>query len=470
MATLRNECSLPESIRCYLLRGNAMVPLVPADQLPFQLKGIPRQLNHRQMSDEGWKLFKETREAPLLLSIQTPPTNDSPSHYSPGKPQYLAPDYHVRTESQTARMVLDRAGPSLATVESAPESHDAPFAVAVERLFPLTDAVASIYPNDALRLGYTSSTIPDMPRKVYCTHWIATGECRWTLTGCKYKHEMPGTEKLRELGFTRGTPKWWKDKNAISPPKKMTWMQRRLARVNDEEPQTRDMPFPRAFPDPSTLRARRLEEHSDDLSIETQKNSPQTPNLIDLEDMTIPPGSSPRSLISSAKSSTSCSPPAPCSEISHSPILSSSPLPSYFPPLPTPKTKTAKPHRVRKHLPPHNSSPLPPSSSSTPSSSSSSPESSDTDTSAPRIRHRIRKPQRKTLAHRKTISTNAAASTAPRLVKSAKNAEPVQLGLANSKYAVQTVVSSKIREDKDVQAEYIARKAHRKERRGERSM
>ena len=133
-------------------------------------------------------------------------------------------------------MALNRAGqPSLAAVDAAPESLDAPFAGGLERLSPLADAVASIYPNDALRLGYTSSTISGMPRKVYCTHWIATGECRWTLTGCKYKHEMPGTEKLRELGFTRGTPKWWKDKNAVSPPKTMTWMQRRLARVDDEE-------------------------------------------------------------------------------------------------------------------------------------------------------------------------------------------------------------------------------------------
>jgi hypothetical protein len=64
--------ALPDGLRYYLLHGNAMVPLVPIDQLPFQLQGIPRQLTHRQMSDESWKLLHETEFPATMLSIQAP--------------------------------------------------------------------------------------------------------------------------------------------------------------------------------------------------------------------------------------------------------------------------------------------------------------------------------------------------------------------------------------------------------------
>lgn len=146
----QNICSLPEDLRCYLLRGNTMVPLIPADQLPFQLKGIPRQLTHRQMSDQGWKLFKETKDAPSVLSVQAPIPNDSPSHCSPdGKPQYLAPDHNVRTESQNTNIALGYSG----------------------RLSPQTLAAGTYEclgkPSD---LGTTTLTPAQNPQKKYIVH------------------------------------------------------------------------------------------------------------------------------------------------------------------------------------------------------------------------------------------------------------------------------------------------------------
>lgn len=45
--------------------------------------------------------------------------------------------------------------------------------------------------------------------KIYCTYWIARGECHYTQQGCRFKHEMPNLETLREIMGRRSFPKWW---------------------------------------------------------------------------------------------------------------------------------------------------------------------------------------------------------------------------------------------------------------------
>ena len=250
--------ALPEGLRYYLLRGSAMVPLVPVDQLPFQLQGVPRQLSHRQMSDEAWKYLTETEEAPSAIPIQAPTATFSPQ--SPAKPRFLAPDHHVRTDSLATQADTPRITRwALSGTENVAElPRSAPMAGS-ERQSSLTDTFASIYQKDAQRLGYRtpypSGIEPDQLKKEFCTHWIKTGECAFMSIGCKYKHEMPTVEKLRELGFTQGMPRWWKEKSAIAA-RGPTWMQRRLAQGNDEG----EIPAPRAFPDPSTLRTRQADD------------------------------------------------------------------------------------------------------------------------------------------------------------------------------------------------------------------
>ncbi|KAI4908372.1 hypothetical protein J4E90_008997 [Alternaria incomplexa] len=164
----------------------------------------------------------------------------------------------------------------------------------------LTDTFASIYQKDAQRLGYRvphpSGIEPDPSKKEYCTHWIKTGECDWTAIGCKFKHEMPGIEKLRELGFVRGIPKWWKEKSAIGP-RPPTWMQRRLA-ANEDADQDGAIPEARVFPDPSTFRTRKSEER-DLLDDDVQKprgilkRSP-SPRPAALGQLTPPPAPAPQ--------------------------------------------------------------------------------------------------------------------------------------------------------------------------------
>ncbi|KAL8739207.1 MAG: hypothetical protein Q9181_000098 [Wetmoreana brouardii] len=45
-------------------------------------------------------------------------------------------------------------------------------------------------------------------KKVYCSHWIRTGECEFVQVGCLYKHKMPDDETLKAIGI-RSLPAWY---------------------------------------------------------------------------------------------------------------------------------------------------------------------------------------------------------------------------------------------------------------------
>lgn len=45
-------------------------------------------------------------------------------------------------------------------------------------------------------------------RKIYCVHWLKTGECNYMQQGCRYKHEIPDDQETwAKLGI-RSTPRW----------------------------------------------------------------------------------------------------------------------------------------------------------------------------------------------------------------------------------------------------------------------
>lgn len=104
----------------------------------------------------------------------------------------------------------------------------------------LAKSIATSYPKDATHVGYPfrkanpSGIEPDPSKKVYCTHWIKTGECNWEAVGCRFKHEIPGKlADLKALGF-RVWPKWWKEEQA-KITRGPTWMERAAARSGGEE-------------------------------------------------------------------------------------------------------------------------------------------------------------------------------------------------------------------------------------------
>lgn len=89
--------SLPEGLRFYVVRSDgSMIPLVPADQLPFQVQGVPRQLNHQQLSKGNWAWIADTIEPAYHLSVQHPA---HPASESLPSSRFLPPDYNVRTGS-----------------------------------------------------------------------------------------------------------------------------------------------------------------------------------------------------------------------------------------------------------------------------------------------------------------------------------------------------------------------------------
>ncbi|KAH7396761.1 hypothetical protein DE146DRAFT_49885 [Phaeosphaeria sp. MPI-PUGE-AT-0046c] len=261
------ESVLPQDLRHYILRGNVMVPLVPIDQLPYRLEGVPRQLTHRQISDQDWKFLRETIHLPTTLQIQAPGSLVHSSAALETKSQYLAPDHHVLKKPYASRAAISEDTKSL------------------------SDTFASVYRKDASRSGYRcphpSGIVPDESKKEFCTHWIQTGSCAFTHIGCKYKHEMPAKEKLQELGF-RHMPMWFKQKPGIN-----TWMQGRLAASKHPDSHVEEMMTLRQFPDPATWRNKLTYEHDaqhkEDQVISTPEQRPATKEPEKLLSNTITP-------------------------------------------------------------------------------------------------------------------------------------------------------------------------------------
>ncbi|KAH8725117.1 hypothetical protein GQ44DRAFT_727279 [Phaeosphaeriaceae sp. PMI808] len=258
--------ALPDGVRYYLLRGSIMVPLVPVDQLPFQLQGIPCQLSHRQMSDENWKLLQETAHASTPLSVQAPNDLFLSKSAPVSKPHFLAPDHCVRMETTNAIAKprqpdsRSRSAQSDETISVSPRTPK----IGSMQYSSLPDSIASVYKSDAQRFGYRlpypSGIEPDQSKKQFCTHWIKTGECAFLSVGCKYRHEMPMIDKLRELGFTQ-VPRWWKEKSAIVT-REPTWLQRRLASGSESDDPSEDISPLHMFPDPSTFGSRHGDKDS----------------------------------------------------------------------------------------------------------------------------------------------------------------------------------------------------------------
>lgn len=55
----------------------------------------------------------------------------------------------------------------------------------------------------------TDRQIAKKGEKIYCTYWIARGECHYAQQGCRFKHEMPDLETLKIIMGRESFPKWW---------------------------------------------------------------------------------------------------------------------------------------------------------------------------------------------------------------------------------------------------------------------
>ena len=232
----------------FISRNNGtIVPLIPADELPYsvRLSGVQRSMrmeNTCGMQHVGTLPFTGQYfrlEAEILQQGINTNANHHKSNSMISAKQFLAPDAMIRQDtgdsasSPTASLpVADQTGvrqlPASTTAitwrrqgESISAASSSTQATIDTILAPEPrPAVRSIHtppggpsiPSSASRNGGTNT--PESGDKVYCTHWIRHGECDYIQQGCRYKHEMPNRATLASIGF-RTVPRWWQEKVAV---------------------------------------------------------------------------------------------------------------------------------------------------------------------------------------------------------------------------------------------------------------
>jgi len=234
----------------FLSRNNGLlVPLVPADELPFnvRLQGVPRVMQidktygmqHVGTATYTGMTFKLECDIAMQRSNSQPPAathvrSQSSTPVNPFK-QYLAPEALARQAlAQSANNQAAAAISAPATTHHPVSAHETSSNWRTNTTLPasnptsdktqhLIDSILASTSGaaEAARIGYTPSptTTPpsgaqaDQDKKEYCTYWIRTGECDYTQQGCLYKHEMPDKATLEKIGF-RTMPRWWAEKQA----------------------------------------------------------------------------------------------------------------------------------------------------------------------------------------------------------------------------------------------------------------
>ena len=222
-------------IAYFISRTNgSLVPLVPADELPYsiRLQGLPRILRADQtygMQQVGvlsytGNLFKLEHEIPMVRSTSQP---QSPTigrnHTSSPSNQFMPPDALVRQAAAnsagagvTTEQYTMPKRPMSAHELATTNWRKTPTSATSDKTQEMIDAITGIThgPNGTSKAIVLppSGQIPDQEKKQYCSFWIRYGECDYTQQGCRYKHEMPDADTLKAIGV-RNTPRWWIEKN-----------------------------------------------------------------------------------------------------------------------------------------------------------------------------------------------------------------------------------------------------------------
>ncbi|KAF1923183.1 uncharacterized protein M421DRAFT_407504, partial [Didymella exigua CBS 183.55] len=244
--------TLPPGVRYSIFRNNVEVPLIPIDQLPFYIKGLPRELTLFRKHKEGWKAIGETQQPAVPVTIRAP--SDLHSRPSPANTNrmFLPPDYDARKGpvmvSRDLRLLPETSSASVAPTEglvnrlvsTSPEER-----LASTRTSRYVAARSEGVQYPPYRLSNPSGVEPDPSKKEFCTHWIRTNSCDFMQQGCKYKHEMPDREKLKDLGFAE-IPKWYRDKMATHAGAS-SWLRPRATQDNNDRQLSAEPAASRAF-------------------------------------------------------------------------------------------------------------------------------------------------------------------------------------------------------------------------------
>ena len=237
----------PPRLAFFISRNNGnIVPLIPADELPYsvRLSGVQRSMRMENtcgmqhvgnlpFTGQYFRLESET----LQQAINTNANHHKSNSIISAK-QFLAPDAMIRqntgdstpssaTSLPAADQTAVRQLPTSTAATTWRRQGDAVSAASTSAQATI-DAILASEPRP-VRSIHTPPGGPSMPSslshnggtntpesndKVYCTHWIRHGECDYIQQGCRYKHEMPYRATLQSIGF-RTVPRWWQEKVAV---------------------------------------------------------------------------------------------------------------------------------------------------------------------------------------------------------------------------------------------------------------
>jgi hypothetical protein len=237
----------PPRLGFFISRNNGnIVPLIPADELPYsvRLSGVQRSMrmeNTCGMQHVGNLPFTGQYfrlEADTLQQAINTNANHHKSNSVISAKQFLAPDAMIRqntgettpspaTSLSAGDQTAVRQLPASTTATTWRRQADAMSAASTTAQATIDAILASeprpvgnihtppggpSTPSSLSRNGGTNT--PETSDKVYCTHWIRHGECDYIQQGCRYKHEMPNKATLQSIGF-RTVPRWWQEKVAV---------------------------------------------------------------------------------------------------------------------------------------------------------------------------------------------------------------------------------------------------------------
>ena len=156
---------------------------------------------------ELWEMIKKTSitsEPPSKEPKQARPLYDAPK---PAKKRSRELGSDVQLEDESSPRPKKRLADSAAVGadQYRPDSYERSEEGSVGNLGGRGGMIDS-WPPHRMMDSYRPS---EPPRgKIYCDHWLKTGDCRYMMTGgsCRYKHEIPDERILRGLGFSKAHP------------------------------------------------------------------------------------------------------------------------------------------------------------------------------------------------------------------------------------------------------------------------
>lgn len=211
--------SEPLKPQFFVLRQNgSLVPLIAMDEIPHNIRitDVPRSMSIQEttgMTNIG--PFPSRHRHYVMVD-----TNSAPNRFN--ALQFLDTIEPSSDEDKLSRTPVRRpvdlvSAPrrSYGIEERPPSSLEAPVSTTPPGA-PIDSAFGTFEPlpqwKDTSELG-NRSIIPG--KKIYCTHWMSTGECDYAQQGCLYKHEMPlKLEILNALGY-QDIPKWYREKYGV---------------------------------------------------------------------------------------------------------------------------------------------------------------------------------------------------------------------------------------------------------------